>query len=90
VDIARQRRDDDLDRAHERLPQEACQPHNVTARVELVRWLDSHGVRRKPVSDGFTPGSRYVTFFDPDGIPLEFYYMDAAYAEVYGVDIEPQ
>jgi glyoxylase I family protein len=53
-------------------------------------WLDSHGVRRKPVSAGFTPGSRYVTFFDPDGIPLEFYYMDAVYADVYGVDIEPQ
>ncbi len=53
-------------------------------------WLDSHGVRRKPVSDGFTPGSRYVTFLDPDGIPLEFYYMDAVYADVYGVDIEPE
>ena len=51
-------------------------------------WLDSHGVRRKPTSDGFTPGSRYVTFYDPDGIPLEFYYMDAAYADVYGVEVE--
>ena len=53
-------------------------------------WLDAHGVRRKPVSDGFTPGSRYVTFYDPDDIPLEYYYMDAVYADVYGVDIEPQ
>jgi len=53
-------------------------------------WLDSNGVRRKPVSDGFTPGSRYVTFYDPDGIPLEFYYMDAVYADLYGVDVEPQ
>lgn len=41
-----------------------------------------------PVSDGFTPGSRYVTFYDPDGIPLEYYYMDAAYANVYGVQVE--
>jgi glyoxylase I family protein len=61
------------------------------AEVEAASaWLDSHGVRRKPVSDGFTAGSRYVTFFDPDGIPLEFYYMDAAYADVYGLDVEPQ
>jgi glyoxylase I family protein len=52
-------------------------------------WLDAQGVRRKPVSDGFTPGSRYVTFYDPDGIPLEYYYMDAAYADIYGVDLEP-
>jgi hypothetical protein len=47
-------------------------------------------VHHKPVSNGFTSGSRYVTFYDPDGIPLEFYYMDAAYADVYGVDVEPQ
>lgn len=52
-------------------------------------WLDSQHVRHKPVSDGFTPGSRYVTFYDPDGIPLEFYYMDAVYADVYGVDLNP-
>jgi len=51
-------------------------------------WLDAQGVRHMPVSDGFTPGSRYVTFYDPDGIPLEYYYMDAAYADVYGVQIE--
>ena len=50
-------------------------------------WLDSQGVRHKPVSDGFTPGSRYLTFYDPDGIPLEYYYMDAVYADVYGVEI---
>ena len=63
----------------------------LTCEVEAAgAWLDSHGVRRKPVSDGFTAGSRYVTFFDPDGIPLEFYYMDAAYADVYGLDVEPQ
>ena len=42
------------------------------------------------VSDGFTHGSRYVTFYDPDEIPLEYYYMDAVYADVYGVDIESQ
>lgn len=53
-------------------------------------WLESHGVRRKPATDGFTPGSRYVTFYDPDGIPLEFHYMVAAYADVYGVDVEPR
>jgi hypothetical protein len=47
-------------------------------------------VHHKPVSNGFTSGSRYVTFYDPDGIPLEFYNMDAAYADVYGVDVEPQ
>ena len=51
-------------------------------------WLDAHGVPHKPVSDGFTAGSRYVTFYDPDGIPLEYYFMDAAYADVYGVDLE--
>lgn len=51
-------------------------------------WLDAQGVRRMPVSDGFTPGSRFVTFYDPDGIPLEYYYMDAAYADVYGVQVE--
>jgi glyoxylase I family protein len=51
-------------------------------------WLDAHGVRRMPVSDGFTPGSRYVTFYDPDGIPLEYYFMDAAYADLYGVQVE--
>jgi len=53
-----------------------------------AKWLDAQGVRRMPVSDGFTPGSRYVTFYDPDGIPLEYYYMDAAYADVYGVQLE--
>jgi hypothetical protein len=52
--------------------------------------LDTRGVRHMPVSDGFTHGSRYVTFYDPDGIPLEYYYMDAAYADVYGVDLESQ
>jgi glyoxylase I family protein len=52
-------------------------------------WLDTHGVPHKPVSDGFTAGSRYVTFYDPDGIPLEYYFMDAVYADVYGVDLEP-
>jgi glyoxylase I family protein len=51
-------------------------------------WLDAHSVRRMPVSDGFTPGSRYVTFYDPDGIPLEYYFMDAAYADLYGVQLE--
>src|SRR5258708_9569761 len=45
------------------------------AEVEAASaWLDSHGVRRKPVSYGFTPGSRYVTLFDPDCIPPEVYY----------------
>lgn len=34
-------------------------------------------------------GVQVVRFYDPDGIPLEYYYMDAAYADVYGVDIEP-
>jgi glyoxylase I family protein len=52
-------------------------------------WLDANGIPRRPVSDGFTPGSRYVTFYDPDGIPLECYFIDAAYADVYGVDVEP-
>jgi len=51
-------------------------------------WLDIKGVRRMPASDGFTPGSRYVTFYDPDGIPLEYHYMDAAYADVYGIEVE--
>lgn len=51
-------------------------------------WLDANHVAHHPVSDGFTLGSRYVTFYDPDGIPLEFYYMDAAYADVYGVEVE--
>lgn len=36
-------------------------------------WLDTHGVTRKPVTAGYTPGSRFVTFYDPDGIPLEYY-----------------
>jgi glyoxylase I family protein len=48
-------------------------------------WLDSRGVSRKPAADGHTPGSRFVTFYDPDGIPLEYYFWDAAYADVYGV-----
>jgi len=49
-------------------------------------WLDAHGVVRKPVSAGMAaPGSRFLTFYDPDGIPLEYYYMDMAYAELYGV-----
>jgi len=48
-------------------------------------WLDAHGVVRKPVSAGMAaPGSRFLTFYDPDGIPLEYYYMDMAYAELYG------
>jgi catechol 2,3-dioxygenase-like lactoylglutathione lyase family enzyme len=51
-------------------------------------WLDTNHVPRKPVSDGFTPGSRFVTFYDPDGIPLEYCYWDAAYADVYGVEVD--
>src|SRR5260370_41347134 len=41
-DRLRRRSGGDLDRAHERLPHESCEPHNVTARVELVRCT-SHG-----------------------------------------------
>src|SRR5260370_5887588 len=44
-------------------------------------WLDRHGVRPKSVSDRFTPGDRYVTFFESRGIPPACYYTDAAYAE---------
>ncbi|HEY8768494.1 MAG TPA: VOC family protein [Dehalococcoidia bacterium] len=50
-------------------------------------WLDQHNVRRKKVRPGFTPGSRFVTFYDPDGIPCEYYYMDAAYADLYGMEV---
>ncbi len=49
-------------------------------------WLDQHNVRRKQVRPGFTPGSRFVTFYDPDGIPCEYYYMDAAYTDLYGME----
>lgn len=49
-------------------------------------WLDRQQVRHKPVSNGHTPGSRYVTFYDPDGIPLEFYYLDASQVGTYGLE----
>jgi len=51
-----------------------------------AEWLDRHSVPHKRPSDGATEGSRFVTFYDPDGIPLEYYFFDAAYADIYGLE----
>ena len=37
-------------------------------------WLDEKGVPRSEVKDGALPGSRLITFRDPDGIQVECYY----------------
>jgi glyoxylase I family protein len=37
------------------------------------RWLETHGVRCSEAKDGALPGSRLITFRDPDGIQLECY-----------------
>ncbi len=43
--------------------------------VEAWRtWLDSQHVLCSEVKDGALPGSRLITFRDPDGIQLECYY----------------
>ncbi|HLJ68074.1 MAG TPA: VOC family protein [Chloroflexota bacterium] len=56
-----------------------------------AEWLDRNDVPHKRPSDGATEGSRFVTFYDPDGIPLEYYFYDAAYADIYGLQdvLEP-
>lgn len=50
-------------------------------------WLDTNGVLHKPVAPGAFPDSRLLTFYDPDGIPLEYYFLDAARAELYGLTL---
>ena len=49
----------------------------VPAREDVDRWaawLDSKGVQRSDIKDGALPGSRLITFRDPDGIQIECYY----------------
>jgi glyoxylase I family protein len=49
----------------------------VTASDDIDRWaawLDAKRVPRSEVKDGALPGSRLITFRDPDGIQIECYY----------------
>jgi len=41
----------------------------------LQKQLDAAGVRNNGVEDDATTGGRYVSFYDPDGIAWELYYL---------------
>ena len=44
----------------------------------LARQLDAAGVRHNGVEDDPTTGGRYISFYDPDGIAWELYFLPAA------------
>jgi len=41
----------------------------------LQRQLDAAGVRNNGVEDDTTTGGRYISFYDPDGIAWELYFL---------------
>lgn len=41
----------------------------------LAQHLDAAGVRNNGVEDDATTGARYISFYDPDGIAWELYYL---------------
>ncbi len=41
----------------------------------MQRQLDAAGVRNNGVEDDTTTGGRYISFYDPDGIAWELYYL---------------
>ncbi len=41
----------------------------------LQKQLDAAGVRNNGVEDDTTTGGRYISFYDPDGIAWELYYL---------------
>ena len=44
----------------------------------LQKQLDAAGVRNNGVEDDTTTGGRYISFYDPDGIAWELYYLPAS------------
>ncbi len=44
----------------------------------LARQLDAAGVRHNGVEDDPTTGGRYISFYDPDGIAWELYFLPSA------------
>lgn len=51
---------------------------NPAALDGLARQLDAAGVRHNGVEDDPTTGGRYISFYDPDGIAWELYFLPSA------------